>query len=364
MTSPIEGRLVIPFSLSLQPVERLFIVDLAGHPSVASLEVQRLAAPGMGSGLRLLRFRHDGLVDVLTQTPGDLPPLAAPVNRGHGMVATVQFTRDRFDTREGLDLDVELRDPAGSVWSLRVSAEARVSGREGPFLAPVGAAVASPDRLFAVEMLDFDMLDERRSHVAIQQDRHTYEVARLPRVLTIRPILLARWASEVVAADLMVGANPPVSTLESPGAGLYVTPCGTVEVSPETRITAITAGEGRRQAALLFPSGLASLDLLPQGTAPEVPWVFEVAGDKVASGRLAMHRNGDNIRLRLLPEAGWTPSCPRPLVRMITTLQPFMRRWPTTYRWNAELSLRGEPALLSARWSRTNSDSPAATDAA
>ncbi|MGB8021769.1 MAG: hypothetical protein WCF04_11125 [Candidatus Nanopelagicales bacterium] len=363
MTSPIEGRLVIPFSLSLQPVERLFILDLMGHPSVASVELQRVSAPRIGSGLRFLCFRHDGLVDVLTQESVDLP-VSAPINRGHGVIAAVPFTRDRFDTHDGLDLDVELRDPEGAVWSLRVSAEAPPAGH-GPFLAPVGSTVARPDRLFAVEMLDFDMLHAGRSRVTIQHDGRAFAVARLPRVLTIRPTLLARWAPEVVAADLMAGAHPPVTTLEASGPGRHETPCGTVEVNAEQRATCITAGEGPRQAALLFPSGLASLDLLPQGTAPEeVPWVFEVAGDKVASGRLAMDRTADTIQLRLLPEAGWTPSHPRPLVRTITTLKPFMRRWPSTYRWDAELSLCGEPALLSARWSRTSPDSPAAPAAA
>jgi len=346
--SPAAVRVVVPFSLGLQPMERLFIVDLLGHPVVAALEVQQLQGRD-GSGLRVLWMRHDGYVDVLTQdTVADLP-LSAGIGRGHGTLATVPFREARFDVSAGLHLQVELNDPDGAVWRVAVESPAPRAGR-GPFLAPVGSNVATPDRFFAVEMLGFAMLTGD-SHVEIEVDGRSIEVVRLPRLLTVRPTLLARWAPTVVAADLMAGRRPPVTVLPAT-AGRHPSPCGTVEVAGDGNVRSVSVGSGERSASLLLPSGLPPLDRLAQGRAAEVRWILQVAADQVAAGRLTLHRQGDSVRLGLVPETGWAPSRPTPLVRTITTLQQGMRRWPTTYRWDAELSLGDTPGFSRSAWSR------------
>lgn len=346
---PAADRVVVPFSLDLQPVERLFIADLLGHPVVATLEVQQLRARDGSSALRMLRMRHDGYVDVLTQDTARDLPLSAGIGRGRGTLASVPFREARFDVASGLELQVELTDPAGSVW--RVTVESRAQrNRSGPFLAPVGSNVATPDRFFAVEMLGFEMLTST-ARVSVEVDGRHVEVVRLPRLLTLRPTLLARWAPTVVAADLMAGPRPAVAVVPAT-PGLHASPCGAVGVAADGSVRSVSVGSGERSASLLLPSGMPALDRLAQGGTAAVRWVLEVAADRVAAGRLTLRREGDRVRLGLVPEVGWVPSRPTLLVRTITTLQPVMRSWPTTYRWDAELALGDTPRFTSSAWTR------------
>jgi hypothetical protein len=54
----------------------------------------------------------------------------------------------------------------------------------------------------------------------------------------------------------------------------------------------------------------------------------------------------------------WKPGRLPWLMRVVTTVVPVFRRWPTTYRWRAEVRL--EPAAsMTARWERTTTDTTA-----
>jgi len=321
----------LPLAMALQPVESLVVIDLEGHSEVGSIEIQRLAGD---AGLRVLWMRRDGLLEVATQTGAGAPAPVAQVGKGLASAATVTLDAAKFDTSDGLDVAVSLPDSAGRLWEIAVRAPAPPPGR-APFLAPVGAGVEHPDRLFAVQMLGLSLIGVR-STVQVRMDGVAIAIARLPRAVAPTGVYLARWAPEVVVADLLPDGGTANQTVVESRSG-----------SVSFRI-----GQGRRSAALEFDRSLVSSAELPEGDS-EWPFRFVVAGGDVASGVLKAHRVADRIDLAMDLTRGWSPSRIGPLARLVATLQSQMRNWPTTYRWDGRVNLTAPGDLVSSHWSRT-----------
>lgn len=353
MIAQATSRLIVPFTLGVQPVERLFLVDLIDHPTVLTVEVQQLRAENGASGLRVLLMNHDTTVEVMTEQAVADVALGAPVGRGYGAVGVGRFVESTMvvgHTGE-LDLLVDFVAADGVQWHLEVEAEAPPVGR-GPFLAPVGSGVQRPDRFFAVQMHDFAMLDAARSHIRVSTDGRVWPVARLPRALTVRPTLLARWSPRVVVAELQAGALPTVGLVQDPTEGRILTTAGHVEVDAAGRLTAVVTGSGEASATLRLDRGLVPLDRLGEGRTLRCPWSLEVSGAPVASGSLLGVRVRDEVRLTMQVERGWSPVRQGAMLRALTLARADFRHWPTSYRWDGVLVLGETPWLRTSRWSR------------
>lgn len=321
----------LPLTMALQPIESLVVIDLDGHPDVVSIEIQRLTGD---AGLRVLWMRRDGLLEVATQAGAGAPAPVARVGKGLARSATVALDAARFDTSDGLDVEVAVPDSSGRLWEVVVRAPAPPAGRS-PFLAPVGAGVEHPDRLFAVQMVDFALIGVR-SNVQVRVDGTAIAITRLPRAVAPTGVYLARWAPEVVVADLLPdGGTADETTVESSSGSVN-----------------FRTGQGRRSAALEFVDGLPRSADWPEGDS-DWPFRFVVAGACVASGVLKVRRVVDQVDLAIDVTRGWSPSRIGALARLVATLQPQMRSWPTTYRWEGGLDLAAPEDLTSSRWSRT-----------
>jgi hypothetical protein len=62
MMKPVQ--FILPFKVVMQPMKSLLVATFKGDPEFASLEPQVFDDPINGKGMRCLRYRHDGRVDV------------------------------------------------------------------------------------------------------------------------------------------------------------------------------------------------------------------------------------------------------------------------------------------------------------
>ena len=75
----------------------------------------------------------------------------------------------------------------------------------------------------------------------------------------------------------------------------------------------------------------------------------------ITGGTWWANRRGAAMDLGLDVERRWKPGPLPALMRLVTTVVPVFRRWPTTYRWRATASLEPAPTMRS-RWERTAGD--------
>jgi hypothetical protein len=221
--------------------------------------------------------------------------------------------------------------------------EVRVDDRDGRrrrrrgLLAPVSAAIESPSSLFLVWLPAFDL---------VRTGGH-------PPVLRIGD------------ADLKVG--------KLPGEGLhrrrlikYPAPVVSIEVLPDRRSDGpadvqpvLPARDGVAEAAgnggtvrLAFRPALPDLTALPDGVRRDGSWSVSAGAGRLTGGQWFVERDGDQVQAGIDVTERWRPRRLPLLMRVVTTVVPVFRQWPTTYRWRAVLGPVGE---TTGRWTRIGS---------
>jgi hypothetical protein len=71
----------------------------------------------------------------------------------------------------------------------------------------------------------------------------------------------------------------------------------------------------------------------------------------LAGGRWFTDQRADQVHAGLDVTEPWRPRKLPLLMRVVTTVVPVFRRWPTTYQWRASIGPEGE---ITAGWRRTS----------
>jgi hypothetical protein len=134
-----------------------------------------------------------------------------------------------------------------------------------------------------------------------------------------------------------------------------VGPCPPEAIAQPTpdgwRVTGLAAeGDGHRARLHLAP-GLPDLGSLAEGRQVHGRWWVTFDDTRLTGGAWHAHRAGDVARLELDVDERWRPGWLPALMRFVIRFVPTFRRWPTTYRWRAEVRLGNQPTMTAA-WER------------
>lgn len=175
--------IVLPFHLSIDPMERLIVANFKGDPEFEGLEPQVFDDPVNGMGIRVLRYRKGGKVDVYWQPGVRVDRTTFAVGSGIGDFIETTIEPAHFEiTESSLDLHVAFTDAQGRKVELRVHED--IHGKRGfPLLAPVGADVKKPPRLMLVFMPSIDLVRRSGSLVEGRIDDRILRPASLPILL-------------------------------------------------------------------------------------------------------------------------------------------------------------------------------------
>ena len=114
-------RLVLPIRLGIDPMEGLLVASFKGDPEFEGLEPQVFDDPINGKGMRVLRYRKDGRVDVYWQPGVKVDRSTFTVGAGIGDFAQTTIDPAHFEiTAQGVDLNIAFTDAQGRKVELRV----------------------------------------------------------------------------------------------------------------------------------------------------------------------------------------------------------------------------------------------------
>jgi hypothetical protein len=103
-----------------------------------------------------------------------------------------------------------------------------------------------------------------------------------------------------------------------------------------------------------FDPPVPDLLLLDDGVAERGRWWVAVDGDRLTGRDWGATRTGEDVEVTLDVRDRWRPRHLPWLMRVVTTVVPVFRRWPTTYAWRGTVSrTRPGPAALRGTWRRT-----------
>ncbi len=198
------ARLVCPFRLGLDHMERLLVVGLKGDPEFTAIEPQVFDDTQNGRGMRILRYRRDGRVDVYHEPGVRLNRDHYTFGEGIADLCETAISPARFEIGpDGLRLDIAFSDADG-----RPNALCIVEGgpsRGFPMLAPVGADIGKPRMLFLVLMRSIALLRRQGTVFTGQIGARTLKPAGLPLPLCGAWVWFTRYSDRLVIATL----NPP-----------------------------------------------------------------------------------------------------------------------------------------------------------
>ncbi len=350
LNTPSLRKIIIPIRLGIDPMERLLVASFKGDPEFEGFEPQVFDDPINGKGMRVLRYRKNGKVDVYWQPGVRVDRSTFTVGSGIGDFVETTIEPANFEINErSLDLHVAFTDAQGRKVELRIHEDTH--GKSSfPLLAPVGADVEKPPRLMLVFMPDIDLVRRSRSMVEGRIGDRTLRPASLPILLNWQRVWFVRYVPNPIIGTL----NPPMSrpvVVELPTPGSIEFEGMTVVVDGNGSVTRITAGQEPRLVEVDFLPGFPNLPDLPQGGSATGRWSICIAGVSITSGSYSASREDDRVAAELDVTEQWKPSGLPLSMEIFTQLVRSFRTWPTTYKWHGVVELGAEP-IISGTWER------------
>ncbi len=343
-------RIVLPIRVGIDPMEKLLVANFKGDPEFEGIEPQIFDDPVNGRGMRVLRYRKDGMVDVYWQPGVRVDRSTFTVGKGIGDFAEVNIEpADLKITERSVDLHVAFTDAQGRKVELRVHEDTH--GRRGfPMLAPVGADVEKPPRLMLVFMPCIDLVRRSGSLVEGRIGDRILRPASLPIILSWQRVWFVRYVPMPIIGIL----NPPMSQpvlIELPAPGRVEVEGMTVVVDGDGNVTWISAGQEPSRVEVDFLPGFPNLPDLPSNGFAAGRWSIRIAGVSITGGSYSASREGDRVVVELDVTEHWKPSGLPFSMELFTRIVRMFRTWPATYRWQGIIKLDQAPTLSGA-WER------------
>ncbi len=311
-------------------LSKMVNLEIHGDPGYSGLEIQVFDDDLHGRGMLVFLSRaDDGRTDVYHQPGLHLDRSGYEIGSGLGRWDTASFDPARVEFESnGIDVDVGMVDHAGKAIRIRIDDRGGRPRRPARLLAPMGAAIREPNRLPLVWMSRFDLV-RRRGEFEVTIDGKPMNIGRLPGSLLHRRRLV-KYASDL----FVVSINPS-----------HDGPTG------DTCIRDASLESNGHRAELLFDR---EIQLETLAADAHGRWRLRVDETNLVAGSWSAQRSRSRAALDLEVDEGWHPEGLPPFMRLVTTLLPVFRNWPTTYRWHAEIDL--DHAAMTSDWTRTDSN--------
>jgi hypothetical protein len=333
-----------PLTLTFGTVSGLLNFELADHPLYDGAELQWFDDDVHGTGMLVfLSRRIDKTVDYYSDPLLEIDRSAYQIGGGIRSWNPTQFDASKFEiTSDGVTAEVRFDDVGGR------SVEISIDDRDGrprqraALLAPVSANIERPSSLMLVWLPGFDLVHKTGVEPVIRFDGTDARIGRLPGARFHRRHLI-KYAGPVLILQVNRDQDGPMSALRSDAR---------YQVATDGRLTTLVADADGHQAQLVLKPGLPDLDRLVHQPSAHGRWRADIDGALLTGGTWSTVSVSGGVRIDLDVDQRWRPG-PLPwLMRIVTTVVPMFRRWPTTYRWRCEVQRTPDPSITS-RWERS-----------
>lgn len=355
-------RLYSPFSLQIDPMERLLLINFEQDPDeiYVGFEPQVFDDPVHGRGMLVIGWRVDGRVDVYHQPGLILDPATYDI-AGQGLAEMVErpFTDAYFEVNAaGVDAYFAFDDLLGR--RIEVTVQERNARPRKPFglLAPMGSAAASPSALPLVFLHDFYFVRQGDTNLSIVVDGQARRPDALPIPLDGMRMHFTRYSPDPLIATLNPAYEGPLAPLERTGeqeARLGDLVFDLVDNQGRTEIVQMRRAFKQREIVVAFNPPLPHLLSLMDGA--ETSGIFTLRGDPsvgTVTGEYRIKRAGSSVEAQLTPGGGWRPNESKWEVRFLYWAASVFKQWPKTYLWTGSLDLTDpEQVTMQSAWRRT-----------
>jgi len=342
--------IVLPMKLGIEPMARLLVASFKGDPEFEMIEPQVFDDTINGTGMRILRYRKGGKIDIYWQAGVHVDRTTFAVGSGISDFTETTIEPANLEiTEDNIDLHVGFVDLQGRKNELHI--HENIKGERGfPLLAPVGGSVKTPPKLMLVFMPKIDLVRRSGSFFVGRIGDRTLRLASFPILLNWCRVWFARYVSMPIIGYLNPPMNQPVKVeLFAPGCsevdGMNVT------ADKNGSVSYISAGQKPNHLRMDFLPSLPNLLDLSNGNTTIGSWSIRIAETQITGGSYKLLREGNRVIIEFNVTEKWKPSGLPLSMKIFTLLVRSFRTWPTTYKWRGVVEL-GPAPTMSGIWER------------
>ena len=334
-----------PLSVSIDSLAAMLNFELADHEVYDGGELQWFDDDVHGTGmLAFLSRREDRRVDYYAQVGVTLDQDGYQIGGGTRSWNEIDFDVARLEVfDDGVDAEVRFTDVDGRLVEVRIDDRDGRRRRRAALLAPVSAGIDDPTGLLLVWMPGFDLVRVTEKKPVIRIGGRDAATGRLPGAWLHRRHLI-KYASPVVTAIVNRASDGPVAARH-----------GSTASRGATGKRVVSAVRADHDVRLVLDPALPELRA-GDGDVHNGRWHVAVDGSRLTGGSWTVVRTGSRAEIGLDIDEQWQPKNLPWLMRIVTTILPVFRRWPTTYRWRCTVQLTPTRTMTS-RWERLASGS-------
>jgi hypothetical protein len=343
-------QVVSPFHLSTDPMARLLLINFENDPDpiYVGFEPQAFDDTVHGRGLLVIGWRVDGKVDVFYQTGLQLDPDTYGI-AGSGLNAMTErsFSEALFEIGPtGVQANIVFTDLQGR--SVHLEIRETDSRPRTPFglLAPMGAAATNPPALPLVYVDGFYFVRRTGTEYRIGIDGRSHRNDSIPLFLDRARVHFLRYSADPFIVTWNADSEVRLRSLDPEfEAGNLIAYADGVRYELETNgafreIRRMSRRQGDQQVAIEFTPAFPQLLALADDV--EVAGKFRVSAQAslgTVDGSWRIVRQGEELKLELSPDGGWTPGPAPRMARLLFRAVSTFREWPTTYIWRGTIQL-------------------------
>ncbi|AGL03172.1 hypothetical protein [Desulfoscipio gibsoniae] len=340
-------KYVLPFHFVFEPMIRLAVISFKEDEEFEDFEPQFFDDPINGRGIRLLRYRKNGKVDVYYES-GINHDESFSVGAGIADLKMTHFEKNFFEvTKNGLQVHLIFTDKQGRKNELKVI-ETSKRKRPVPLLAPIGGRIETPQKLFFVYMYDIDFAYRKTTQIHCSLDERVLEPATLPLLMNGQRTYLTRYCSKLTIVALNSNGSKPLCFDAIPGK-IVIHDETEIHCDAQGKINQIQIGQGMYSAKLHFPGGFPNLLELPESECIKGSFDIYISSNKITEGQYQLMKIAEQVHVELNQFKKWHPGRYPLAYKLLVTFVKIFKNWPTKYSWKGKVELK-EPSLMDGQW--------------
>lgn len=335
---PSHGQFCSPLNVTVDPMDRLMLVDIMDDPEYKSIELQ-IFDDARGRGARVILYHQADIPADFYYTSEAFAGKVRP-----GGTSALRDMEYHFDiTASGLDAALKMKDHRGKSVEFRIKEASRQEASKG-FLAPIGGGTAITFDAFPFFHLKGARFVPRAgTEIAVRIDGRDRTPAQVPIPVNWKSAYLCRYTTEPILGLWNRPCDGPLAP-RRPGQQLSYQEGRTryelVDNAGHREIREMIGFSDKHSVSFEFSPPIPDLLGLKDGI--ELDGRFSAGADEVqgiVAGDYHVKRHGDAVEMEIRPLEGWQP--------MPGT------SWVRTWIWRSTMTRGADDAVsMRAAWIR------------
>jgi hypothetical protein len=356
-------NVVFPFSINLDPMERLLLVNFQKDPDSVYIgfEPQVFDDEVNGSGHLVIGWRTDKTVDVYYQKSLTLDPAKYSIaGSGLNALCPADFDPAKFEVNaNGVHAHYGFTDQYGRKVEILINEQHPRKRKPFGLLAPMGDAATNPQALPLVLLHDFYLVRKQHATINVSIDNKRHVVDELPIPIDWQRMTFIRYSPKPLIATLNPAYNGRLT-------GFNITAGEPTYAHENQAYNLVWSGDAPAIASFGIQSKVHTLSMR---FFPPFPCLNTLADQTQMTGRFELFGHASvgrilgeytlrsassSVFIRMVPTKGWKPKITKFSTWLLFTIAAVFKKWPCTYQWDAELKKQPNGAWeMQSSWIRT-----------